>query len=125
MRLNIVEHSIKLVLRCPHPRGQDREIAQKPGNQVRTLRSGHLRRARLRRIRQGKRRDALQPPLPQDRQESHRHHHQPPLHKMGGGPQGQGPLLRPRGQAMPQVLPGQHDRDFLPYQRNEKFLEQK
>ena len=59
------------------------------------------------------------------RQEGHRHHHQPPLHKMRGSAQGQGPLLRPRGQALPQVLPGQHDRDFLPYQRNEKIFRTK
>ena len=80
----------------PHPGGKDRKNAQKHGNPVRALRPGHLRRARVCRLRQGERRDALQPPLPQDRQEGHRHHHQLPLHPMGRGAQGQGALLRAR-----------------------------
>jgi len=46
------------------------------------------------------------------------------LVKMGGAPQGQGPQLRPRRKAVPQVLSDQHDRDVIPYQRNETFLEQ-
>lgn len=53
----------------------------------------------------------------------HCNHYQPAVHKMGGDHKGQGSLLRPCGQAVPQGFPAEHDWSVFQGKGNSKALE--
>ena len=69
---------------------------------------------------QGRSRDALQSPVPEDGKEGYNHHHQPAFYEVEGGSKRQSAVFGACRQIVPQIISCEYDRHILPSQGNEK-----